>query len=166
MKKYNILSSLLLAAVFAFLFPMTVSANSSWQWISETRPYDILPVVVIITLLIEILTISFIPRVKALPKVVFFVVLANILSFAAPYVFLYFTSSLYTFEQALERMPYYTVGIVYLIVTLIVEIPTVFLGLKKSANNSKKLLLTAIGANVVTTVLTAVVERIFCRGSW
>lgn len=166
MKKYNFLSSVLMVFTFLLLFPLTVSANSSWQWISETRPYDVLPVVVILTLLIEILSICFIPNVKALPKVVFFVILANILSFAAPYLFLYLTSSLYTFEQALERMPYYTVGIVYLIVTLIVEIPTVFLGLKKSANNSKKLLLTAIGANVVTTVLTAVVERIFCRGSW
>ena len=31
--------------------PQVVSANSSWIWISETRPYDLLPIVIILTLL-------------------------------------------------------------------------------------------------------------------
>lgn len=41
------------------LIGMPVSANSSWVWISQTRPYDVLPWVALVT---------------------------NLLSFAAPYV--------------------------------------------------------------------------------
>ena len=35
------------------LLPMTASANSSWRWLSEARPYDVLPFVAVITITIE-----------------------------------------------------------------------------------------------------------------
>lgn len=165
MKKYSIISSILLVLTFIFTSNITTYANSSWRWISETRPYDVLPFVIILTLFIEVLSIYFIPKVNNLPKTVLFIILANIFSFAAPYLFLYFTPNLiYTFEQTLEHLPIYTIGITYLFVTLVVEIPIVYFGLKKSSDNSKKLLITIASANIVTTILTAIIERIFCRG--
>ncbi len=166
MKKYRVLSSVLYAFIFVFLFATSVSANSSWRWISQTRPHDLLPLVVMLTLVIEVVSINFIPKVNALSKTIFFVMLANVLSFAAPYLLEYVTPSLYTFEQTLEHSPFYIVGVVYLIITLIVEIPTVYFGLKKTSCNSKKLLFTVISANVVTTVLTAIMERTLCKGAW
>lgn len=166
MKKYNMLSSVLLVFVFLSLFTVTVSANSSWYWISETRPHDLLPFVIILTLVIEVLLIYFIPKVNALPKTVFFVMLANVLSFASPYLFIYTIPSLYTFEQTLEHLPFYIVGVVYLIITLSVEIPIVYFALRKYSYNSKKLLVTVFSANFVTTVLTAIIERTLCKGSW
>lgn len=166
MKKYNIMSLIIFGLIFVFTFPISVYANSSWHWISETRPHDVLPLVIIFTLFIEILSIYFISKVKNIPKVVLFVMLANILSFLAPYLFLYITPSLYTFEQTIENMPFFIVGIVYLLVTLIVEIPTVYLALRKYSCNSKKLLFTVIVANFVTTILTAIIERVICKGTW
>ena len=35
------------------LIGMPVSANSSWVWISQTRPYDVLPWVALVTIIIE-----------------------------------------------------------------------------------------------------------------
>ncbi len=46
------------------LFPAAVFANSSWVWISEKRPYDLLPFVIAGTLIIEIAVIYRIPKMK------------------------------------------------------------------------------------------------------
>ena len=44
------------------LFPVNAFADSSWVWISEKRPFDILPWVAMGTILIEWLSIWLIPR--------------------------------------------------------------------------------------------------------
>ena len=167
MKKYRVLFATLLSYMYIPMFCVTAFANSSWRWISETRPYDVLPFVVVGTLLIEILGVCLLNKTKAFYKVCFFVSVGNILSFAAPYLFLrIIPDAIYTYEQMLEHTPFYTVGIAYLLVTLAVEVPTVYYALKKSVQNKKRLLLTVIGANVLTTVFTAIVERVFCAGTW
>lgn len=166
MKKYNLLSSAVLGIVFALLFSVTARANSSWRWISETRPHDVLPIVIAITLSFEVLAICFISKAKSLPKIILFVTIANIFSFLAPYLFLYITPSLYTFEQTLEHTPFYIVGVVYLLITLIIEVPFVYLTLRSSANGAKKLFFTVVGVNILTTVITAVTERLVCKGVW
>ena len=58
MKRTNllVLLSLTVAAV-----PTVVFANSSWYWISEQRPWDILPWVAMATIFIEVLAIWLIP---------------------------------------------------------------------------------------------------------
>ena len=152
-----------------FLFPTVASANSSWHWISETRPYDVLPVVVVLTLLLETLAINWIPRIRKAPKVFCWVLVGNLLSFAMPYLVWFILCSvdnLYPFREFVENMPVYTVGVSYLVMTLAVELPLVYFSLRKDAGNKRKLLLAIVGANVVTTVLTAVAERVFCAGTW
>ena len=50
-----------------FIWPMiltTAYANSSWHWISSTRPVDILPVVIVTTLLIESVIVIKLSKVK------------------------------------------------------------------------------------------------------
>ena len=46
------------------------------------------------------------------------------------------------------------------------EMPIVYNILKKDTEQRKKLFLVIIGSNVLTTVLTAVVERTLCYGRW
>jgi len=48
--------------------------------------------------------------------------------------------------------------------TLMIETPMVFFTLRKNAGNKWQFLLTAVGANVITTLITAAAERIFCFG--
>ena len=167
MKKYKNLSSFLLVLIFLPVFILNVYANSSWVWISKTRPHDVLPFVIIITLVIEFLFVYFVGKIKNPIKAIAFILLANILSFVAPYLFLLiFPAQPYSFEETLEHSPFYIVGLVYLIMTLVVELPIVYFALKKSTPNAKKLLYSIIGSNILTTVLTAIVERVFCSGSW
>ncbi len=142
-------------------------ANSSWHWISEKRPYDVLPFVIVLTLIIEILSVIFIAGVKQNKlKAVIVVIVGNLLSFAAPYISAATDRFMYTFRQILEHLPFYTVSFWYMVTTLIIEIPVVYNCLKNNAKSKKALLVTIIVSNIFTTLMTGVAERLLCRGEW
>ena len=169
MKKYKLFSMSVISTLGVSIFPVLASANSSWVWISETRPYDILPFVIIGTLLIETVAVNLVSKVGNWYKTFFAVFIGNIISFIAPYIG--YSNSLYgqmgyTLSQIIDRGPYYTVGAAFLLLTLIIEFPIVYFLLKKDADNKKKLAPCIVLANVVTTVLVAVVERTLCYGRW
>lgn len=168
MKRDGVISLITISAGLFFLCPTITYADSSWIWISETRPYDVLPWAAILTIAIETFSINYFPRVHKLPKTFCMVTLANLLSFAAPYLinlFLY-DSSGFAFSKYLEHWPSYTVGLVYGFMTVAVELPVVYGALKKNAGNKRNLLLTIICSNAVTTCMVAIMERFFCQGSW
>lgn len=147
--------------------PLTALANSSWVWISQSRPYDVLPYVIAMTLFIEVLAIWLIPGTQKPFRVLLVVPVANLLSFAAPYLAAAFMSSgIKSFDQILDHSPLYTVGFIFLLITLAVEVPVVFAVLRKDARRLKRLLPTIILANTATTVLTALIERAICFGRW
>ena len=151
------------------LLPITASANSSWIWLSEARPYDVLPFVAVITIAVETAALWYVLGKTHLVKIAVVVVIANLLSFVAPYLFLYdetIRMPLKPFPELMEYGHYFTVGAIFLIMTLVVEIPVVFLTLRKYAKGKWRFLLTVAGANVVTTIITAAAERIFCYGHW
>ena len=118
------------------------------------------------TLAVEVLAITRLAAIPPIRKVILVVCGSNVLSYLAPYIWNGLTSELYSFEQLLEGWPMYTVCTVYLIVTVLIELPVVYYALRKYTDNRKRLILVTIGANVVTTALTALAERIFCHGSW
>ena len=169
MKHYKAISLSAVTTIIMMVFSVTVSANSSWVWISETRPYDILPFVIVGTLLIETLAVNILSKIDNWYKTFFAVLVGNIISFIAPYIG--YSNSLYgqmgyTLSQIIDRGPYYTVGTAFLLLTLIIELPVVYFLLKKDANNKKKLALCIVVANVITTALVALVERTLCYGQW
>ena len=155
--------------MLCLVFPASALANSSWIWLSETRPYDVLPIVAFITILVESIALWQILGQAHLLRISMVVLAANLLSFAAPYLTLYweiFSVRLYPFWQTLERGPYYTIGWVYLIVTLAIELPVAFLTLRKQITRPKSFWITTITANVATTLITAAAERLCCYGHW
>ena len=173
-KRTICLSTILILLWFSSI---TAFANSSWVWISETRPDDLLPFVIAGTLIIEILAVRFLAGIKKLRKIIPVTVIANLVSFAMPYFLVAVTvrmdnatvpagETLYTVEDTLEKWPTYTVGLSFLIMTLDCEIPIVYNALKKETENHKKLALVIAGSNILTTVLTAIVERTLCYGRW
>lgn len=178
MKKKKILNWFLFAVFFINLFTITASANSSWYWISSRRPLDLLPIVIVVTLLIEIFAVNCKAEVKEIKRVVLVVSIANLVSFLIPYIWLgidpYNVYSLLTKEEGLfyainysvEHGPVFTVSVFFLILTLLVETPIVYLYFKNRVENKKKLISTIIVANIITTGLTFVIERIFCHGEW
>ena len=156
--------------------PITAYANSSWVWISTTRPYDLLPFVIAGTLLIEILAVRLVAGIKNYKKTIPVTVISNLVSFAAPYLLMFITvqmenstisdGSPFTLEDTLDKLPIYTVGLAFLFMTLACELPIVYNVLKKETDHRKRLALVIIGSNFLTTVLTAVVERTLCYGRW
>lgn len=162
------LSVAFLLGLAVWLLPAAALANSSWVWISETRPYDLLPWVMAVTLLVETLMINYPARVRQLPRVLAVVVLGNALSFAAPYLISYASAADlgYTLQSTLEHTPIYIVGLFYLFATLAIELPVVYNALARRVTDPRRLLRIIIAANVLTTVFTAVVERTLCEGKW
>ena len=137
-------------AAVCLLLGVRVYANSSWVWISETRPFDVLPWVAAATILIEAAAVRWIAKVPDWRKILPCVVLANLLSFAAPYVLALF-DPVHTFSQAIGNTPLYTVGAAYLVLTLAIELPACYHMIGTEPANRKRLLWTLAGANTVTT---------------
>ena len=176
--KNKIFFSIAVVILLIVLFPTTVYANSSWHWVSSTRPLDLLPIVVIATLLIEILSVNYISKVKDLKRVIPVISLANLVSFFTPYVWIgidpdnvysLYTSEngiFYTINYTAEYTPVFTVSLVFLAITLLIETPIVYLFFRKRVPNKRTLVLVIIAANVLTTAITFAVERIFCKGEW
>ena len=143
MKKYKLISAFIISLFSLQLFNLTTFANSSWVWISETRPYDVLPWVAIGTLIIETISLIVFAKIKNGFKVFAFVTVANLLSFAAPYLFLWLVPNEvgYTFEMFIENTPSYTIGVLYYITTILIELPIVYFSLIKYASSIKKFVL-------------------------
>ena len=88
MKIKLIMRIIVIALVILSLFPYSAYANSSWRWISRYRPFDILPVVVIMTLVVEIFMIMRLGKVKSLIPASIVISVANVASFVVPYLWL------------------------------------------------------------------------------
>jgi hypothetical protein len=88
-------------------------------------------------------------------------------SFVAPYVIDYLSMSWYgSFFDVIDSSPIFTVNVGFLLLTLVVEIPIVYNLLKKYVANKKMLMWHTLYANVATTVMVVIVERLICSGSW
>ncbi len=143
-------------------------ANSSWIWISRTRPVDVLPWVAIATVLFEWLLLVRFAGLRRRGKALGVVALANLASFAVPYAVHYLCCGIdgLDFSRFLDHWPIYTIGIAFVIATIAIELPVVYAGLKRDAPDRKRFVCVVIVANVLTTALVAVAERLFCRGHW
>ena len=148
------------------LIPQAVYADSSWIWMTDYRPFDILPPVALATIVIEVLAIWLIPHTGKLIKTAVVVIIANAVSFLLPYAFLLGDPIYPKFNDVLNSGAYYIVGAEFVIVTLAIEMPIVYNLLKKEVSSKKKLIWSIIGSNIVTTVLVAVIERIVTEGYW
>ena len=152
---------------FVFLIiPQAVFADSSWCWLTDTRPFDILPPVALATIVIEVLAIWLIPNTGKLMKTAVAVILANAASFLLPYALLLNDPVYPKFDDMLNAGPNYIVGAGFVILTLVLEIPIVYNLLKKHVDSKKKLLWSIIGSNIVTTAMVAVIERMVTDGYW
>ena len=148
------------------IIPQAVFADSSWCWLTNTRPFDILPPVALATIVIEVLAIWLIPNTGKLMKTAVAVILANAASFLLPYALLLNDPVYPKFDDMLNAGPNYIVGAGFVILTLVLEIPIVYNLLKKHVDNKKKLLWSIIGSNIVTTAMVAVIERMVTNGYW
>ena len=165
----NILSTTILLAAIISCSVLNVSANSSWIWLTKKQPYELLPIMIVVTLLLESVMLTTVLKVE-LKKAFKWICIGNICSFLVPYLFNYgmlnVSMGYESFKQALSTGPYYIVRIGYLLLTLVVEVPIVWSGICKNVNSKKKGISTIVIANILTTALVYIVERFFCKGKW
>ena len=167
MKRKEILM-LVFVSFFYFLFLRTTAyANSSWHWLTKSNPFDLLPYAVILTLLIEYVIIQQLNSIKNYFRLFIVICFANMASFLLPYATLLLPSAVgYTLEKSIYSLPIYIVGFGYLFLTLIAEIPIVYGCCKNIVTSEKRLLISIILVNTITTAMVAAAERIIYRGMW
>ncbi len=157
-----------LAFLTALGLPVPAFANSSWTWLTTGRPYMLLPAVIVLTLAVETGAVSLTLEKGHIKRAFSFVALGNLLSFALPYLIMFadFGTSPFPISYYFQDTPSYTVGILFLAITLLVEVPVVWMNLRQYAKKERKLLAMIICANAVTTGLTAIAERALYPGFW
>lgn len=112
---------------------------------------------------IEFCAIYFIGRSKRPWKTLLVVVLANLVSFLGTYLVMK-SGNAQTGHGVWDRGCF--VGLLFLIATVAIELPITYYNLSKDVESTRRLLWTAVLVNAATTVMCAVVERIFCEGHW
>lgn len=158
----------LIAAITILTFPLTAYANSSWTWLTQTTPLTVLPFAIILTLAVEIFAVIRFGHVQKHLMAAGIVVLANLASFILPLLFNWLV--LYpmgpegqtALNVFLDEVPFFIVGLGYLLLTLIVELPIVYCTLKNKTTQPSRLLLSILISNVITTTIIAVAERLLC----
>lgn len=167
--KYKAFRAAVWCCLLLIVFPSDAYANSSWHWVTAS-PLKVLPFAIILTLLVETVSIAIFGKVADYKKVFVVVCLANLLSFLAPYLERAYrfipTSGGFSITAAFDKGPYYIVLMGYLLLTIIVELPAVFLMLRKDSANKNNLIASILLSNIVTTLLVAVSERMICQGRW
>ena len=167
--KKKVICLAILIILIPILLPSTVYANSSWHWLTIS-PRWLLPFAISLTLLIETLAVIKPGKVTKPKKALLIISLANLLSFVAPYLERAYrfipTSGGFSVFAAFEKGPYYMILFGYLVLTLCVELPVVYLLLRRDTSDQKSLGKAIVLANTATTLLVAVLERLICRGTW
>ena len=164
--QFNIIRVVMIAGFMFFVIPQTAFADSSWIWLTDYRPFDILPPVALATVVIEVFSVWLIPHTGKLIKTAVVVILANAASFLLPYALLLGDPVYPRFDDVLNAGPNYIVGFGFVVLTLLIEIPVIYNLLKKHVDSKKKLLWVVVGSNIVTTAMVAVIERMVTDGYW
>ena len=164
-RKYMKIIYITIATIVSTILILTtpVFADSSWVWISETRPYDVLPYVIVLTLAIEILAINCLSGVNKKWKAMVVIALANLCSFMIPYLVAVFVNDVHIYPETLNDYHSIVIG-PYLVLTLLVEVPLVMSLLNKDVESRYKLFWVTVGSNVITTMIVYIIEQVFCEG--
>lgn len=167
--KYRLSNVMILSISFLILFQGDAYANSSWHWVTVS-PLKVLPFAVVVTLLAETFAVIKIGRTEDAKRVFLVVGCANLFSFLAPYIERAYrfipTSGGFSITAAFNKGPYYMVLAGYLLLTVIVELPVVYLLLRRNAGSKRGLVISILVSNIITTLFVAVCERLICIGQW
>lgn len=164
------------AVLLVLLIPAAASANSSWHWLGDD-PTSLLPIAVALTIAIElgiVVTYGKVPREAVMLLIgATSITVANMVSYVLPYASLaleavrvYGVDSSEALSWAVSKYPFYIIGPMSLILTLICEYPVVYFSMRRAVKDRWALSRSIIIANAITTALVALMERVIIKGSW
>lgn len=129
-----------------------------------------MPLAVALTILIEISFVTLTLKITNIRKVCGVIILGNVMSFITPYIVVYCIQrenmGYKTFERAFAGGAYYIIGLGYLFLTIIIELPIVYYGLRKEIKNKTFGCMVICIVNGITTGVVFIIERIACYGQW
>lgn len=88
-KRENRIIGVGMLVLLLVLSSQTVWANSSWVWLTDRQPYQLLPAAAALTVLIETVMIKTCLGIQKTGKVLGVVLAGNLLSFCLPYLFIW-----------------------------------------------------------------------------
>lgn len=165
MNSKKFIAVFLITLSVALTLPTVGLAHAYWIWKSELRPYDVLPVALVIGTAIEVCALMFIAKVRRPWKALIILLVINVLSILIPFVIYAMRDSSLglTLAQRIERIPY-LIGIIYGFALILFKMPIEFFTLKRDAPSNQKLFWVVLITNIITTSLYAIMERTFCWG--
>lgn len=164
MKRFLHTAEILLIVLLGLTQP--VLAWSAWNWTSAMTPLNLLPVMIVVAISIEIVVIRRCIKADFKP-VAWRIALINCLSLVAPYGLEWLMSMPVgsDFLGYIEQWRIYTISWGYGILTVAVEIPILYRQFSARFEN-QNLLANLLEANLLTTAIIFVIERIACEGAW
>lgn len=166
-KKSNIVKISVLSVLSTVLLPQ-FSYRTSWVWVSDLTPYKIFPIIAIITVLTEMEILINFTEAKHNRKKTFLSVLAgNMLLFIIAYLPICgYVDTADSVLDAVGQVSATAINVALLVGAVLFKIPVVYISMKNSEGNNKKLLITLAVSVAITLLLTFVAEWYFCKGMW
>lgn len=176
MKNLLFMKAAVVLFLLTFFYQTPVFANSSWNWLTDS-PKKFLPYAILLTILIEILAVVIFGRLRRsfslIIKLIVAIIIANVASFLVPYIYraielenFYSEGWKKAWDLAFTSGPFYIVLLGYLFLTIIIEVPLMYLFLKKHTSSLRVLLTVIVTANILTTIIVAIMERMMFYGQW
>lgn len=163
MKKQNIASVFCVFAVFITGLSTTVSANSILNESLENFSLSkYMPIIIGGTLIVESLIILLLSDIKRIVNVPFAALVANVASFLIPRLIWGSLNGEFLYEGLFiygNTVTDWLVAGLYLAVTLVIELPVIWLMLRKFTKKTARLMWVTVAANVFTTVILEIIQQ-------
>lgn len=150
------------AALLLCTFPLFAKARTSWVWTTDGRPFSFLLTFALGALALETLLLPTIAPGQKKTKVLEVLCLGNLVTFLLPYLLRY----LGEVYEIISPSDHYVVGVLFLVVLLVLEVPVEYNLLHRDDSPNPRLLAGLLVANAVSTAGIALLERLAFHGYW
>lgn len=151
------------AALLLCAFPLFAKAeNYSWIWTTDRQPFSFLLAFALGALALETLLLLTIAPGQKKTKVFGVLCLGNLVTFLLPYLLRYL-GEVYVITSPSDH---YVVGVLFLVVLLVLEVPVEYNLLHRDDSPNPRLLAGLLVANAVSTAGIALLERLAFHGYW
>lgn len=150
------------AALLLCTFPLFAKARTAWVWTTDGRPFSFLLAFALGALALETLLLPAIAPGQKKTKVLEVLCLGNLVTFLLPYLLRY----LGEVYEIISPSDHYVVGVLFLVVLLVLEVPVEYNLLHRDDSPNPRLLAGLLVANAVSTAGIALLERLAFHGYW
>ena len=161
---------LFLLMLSAFMFALETGASAAAKQWTTVSPLPLLPFVFLFAAAAECFAVWFFGRTHKLAKTAVVVGILNLVPFLAPHIIAMFGDAgngiVYSLFHVFEKRESYLISMESALFMTVIECPAVYLLLKKYVEDKLRLIIVIAAANIASSAVAAVVERLICKGTW